>query len=466
MWCPHNSVALFKTNVDLMAEVVAAIGAAASVIQLVDTISKGRAWIWDLAKTTKSFQYQAKALLDLAESSRLQYAGHLDEQFWDMYVTECKAFYKTAQELHVDSKRGCRLANWLRKAYMWKVRKCGLNESLKRLSTYVMVVTQLGVTRPQSSELMQALRMTAQLKMHGRYTSSLEYAEKAEVLSVAAHGTDATETLKAQSQIAEIIGLSGNLNKAERAWRRLLDTRNRVYGAKDLDTIATISNLAIVLHAQGNFEEAEVRYRDALALHQEIQGTDEALMKTKHNLAITLQDQKKYQEAEDLYEVVLAWKRAKLGSTDVSTLSTINNLGALYQLQEEWGDAWKMYEEAFIGRTKLLGSTHPNTIRTRLNMAAILEAQGQYAEAEFMARGAFELYIDRLGTDNSDTISAMRLLARILHLLERYEDSESMSRAAFMASRNLLGPEHKDTLALQSQADQLRDWIRECEDCG
>ena len=77
-------------------------------------------------------------------------------------------------------------------------------------------------------------------------------------------------------------------------------------GAENESTLATMSNLAVNLDAQGKFREGEELHRKALKVRQRNCASEHpSTLVTMNNLAVNLGSQKRLAEAEKLLQQIL-----------------------------------------------------------------------------------------------------------------------------------------------------------------
>jgi tetratricopeptide (TPR) repeat protein len=92
-------------------------------------------------------------------------------------------------------------------------------------------------------------------------------------------------------------------------------------------TLMSMSNLAIVLRAQGKYEQAEEVLRQALGLCETVLGKEHPdTLRSINNLATVLSDQGKYEQAEEMHRQALGLSETVLGKEHPNTLTSMNNL--------------------------------------------------------------------------------------------------------------------------------------------
>src|SRR5689334_2314447 len=89
------------------------------------------------------------------------------------------------------------------------------------------------------------------------------------------------------------------------------------------------------------------------------------------------QNQGKYIEAEPLYKQALAIHEKVLGSDHPDMAISLNNLAELYRSQGKYIEAEPLYKQALAIREKVLGSDHPYTAISLNNQAGLYKSQSK-----------------------------------------------------------------------------------------
>jgi Flp pilus assembly protein TadD len=85
----------------------------------------------------------------------------------------------------------------------------------------------------------------------------------------------------------------GDLEEAERLYRRALDIKERLLGPEHPEVGTTLNNLAVVYRRRGRLEEAEALYRRAIdILSETVEPSHPALAASRGNLSKILNDRK------------------------------------------------------------------------------------------------------------------------------------------------------------------------------
>ncbi|KAJ8063066.1 hypothetical protein OCU04_008308 [Sclerotinia nivalis] len=115
----------------------------------------------------------------------------------------------------------------------------------------------------------------------------------------------------------------GELVKAEKLFRRLIEAKKRVLGHDRLETLSSIFGLVRVLCHIGKLANAEALSRNLLQDSQRIfENTHVVTRHYTRDLTIMLDDQEKYSEALPYYEKVYTFDLATFGPDNPKTLES------------------------------------------------------------------------------------------------------------------------------------------------
>jgi tetratricopeptide (TPR) repeat protein len=247
--------------------------------------------------------------------------------------------------------------------------------------------------------------------------------------------------------VGSLLWQNGKYNEAEKLNRRALEGYENQPGVHGLDTLSSVTSLALVLQAQGKYDEAEKLHRRALEGYEKQLGVHHLnTLISVNNLASVLHYQGKYDDAKKLYQRALEGKEKKLGVHHLDTLISVNNLASVLRDQGKYDEAEKLNRRALEGYEKQLGVHHLNTLRSVNNLASVLHYQGKYDEAEKLNRRALEGREKELGVDHPHVFTSMNKLARTLRDQGKYDEAEKLNLRALEGRKKVLGAQHPDTL--------------------
>jgi tetratricopeptide (TPR) repeat protein len=309
---------------------------------------------------------------------------------------------------------------------------------------------------PKTSSLLY--RMAWFLMLQGDYDNAEIHIRRCVRLQEE-HGQSDLDILANIGMLALVLRYQGKYDQAEEMNRRALEGRKTVLGQDHPDTLVSASDLALTLQYQGKYEEAEIINRTVLGRREKALGQDHPHTLTSvDNLASVLRSQGKYGEAEEMNRRVLEDREKTLGQDHPDTLNSVDNLALVLQYQGRYDQAAEIDLRALEGRTKVLGQDHPDTLMSASNLALILQCQGNLSQAEEMNRRALEGCEKVLGQNHPDTLTSVSNLASVLQDRKEYDQAEEMNRRALGGRRKTLGDDHPDTLiSVNNLASVLQD---------
>jgi len=151
----------------------------------------------------------------------------------------------------------------------------------------------------------------------------------------------------------------------------------------------TIGNIYAAL---GDFENAEIMARNALALRQNgsaSQATD--LAESCFDLAHHLWSQGKLTEAERVARDGLRFATNSTGEKNALIAKSLAQLGVIVQDQGRLTEAEGLFRKSLVARKQLLGDNHPTVAQTLNKLSGVLALEGKVAEAEKVNREALKV---------------------------------------------------------------------------
>ncbi len=188
------------------------------------------------------------------------------------------------------------------------------------------------------------------------------------------------------------------------------------------DLANNLHNLASMLHSIGEDAEAELHYREALAIGRASLGEHPRVADTMDNLATVLRD--RGDEAERLLREALAIRRGLFGEQHADVAVSLSRLGTLFGLRGDLAGAEPFHREALAIRRTALGEEHPRVATTRGALGETLIGLGRYREAEEVLLAAHALLLAAVGEEHTET-------QQLVHsLVELYDAWDKPDQAA------------------------------------
>jgi len=169
--------------------------------------------------------------------------------------------------------------------------------------------------------------------------------------------------------IGETYETIGLYQPAEEQLRRALDTRRRLLGDENRETLLSMKHLSFLYMKQGRYAESRVLAESGLNLHRRVLGeNDRETLASAYNLALIYSSMDRYGEAERIYQETLAAQIRTLGKDHSDAMNSMEALGVLCKEAARYGEAESLFRKALEKRKQITGFAHPDTERVRTNL--------------------------------------------------------------------------------------------------
>jgi serine/threonine protein kinase/Tfp pilus assembly protein PilF len=244
----------------------------------------------------------------------------------------------------------------------------------------------------------------------------------------------------------------GDYREAELLFREALALLEELYGPESTRSTAVLSNLASALGAQREFEKAEPIARRAVALTRLRYGDDHPeLAGVLQNHANVLSQLDRDDEARESFEEALAIRERALPSGHAKIGDSLTSVASLYRRSGEHDRAHANYLRALEIYRESLPAGHPKFAILLNNLGALERTRGRHQQSLEHHRAALEVALERLKPEHPRVSVTHRHICRALHSLERDEealDECRKSTAGYAASGKAL--DLAETLQLQA----------------
>lgn len=263
--------------------------------------------------------------------------------------------------------------------------------------------------------------------MHCEYGPARELIETA--VASAGDEMDRNDTDTAYFNLGWISILSGNLKAAGKAFERSRRIRSEEYGEDNWRTSITISALADVHRASGEYQKAK-RLSDAVWQIQteQLSGDDLIRASTAMNRGLLLIDLGAFDEADrilaDAYRVAQGKTRIPLrASIPLAQGLSVSTKGHYHRADELLQQSLAIAEEAY-------GPGHRMTLDYRAILGANLIKLGRLDEAESLLTETLALREKLTDVRVIDLADLLCILGELYLELDRFSDAESVVRRA------------------------------------
>lgn len=202
------------------------------------------------------------------------------------------------------------------------------------------------------------------------------------------------DSIRTLAHLASVRSLRREYEQAEELLARVVEFTRAELGDDAPQTLSFRSDHANALTRVGRTQEAEAELRAVLAARRAAPESDHKQRHTVillNSLAVLLHDQGRFEEAEALYREGLALARELLGDDDTDTLTALTNLGSLLRSTGRIEQAEPILREGYAGIRRVYGDNHARTADVAVVLARFLDATGRHNEAAERYEGAVKV---------------------------------------------------------------------------
>ena len=213
-------------------------------------------------------------------------------------------------------------------------------------------------------------------------------------------------------------------------------------------TVDAREDLAIAYVYTGNYQEAEMLFKEILREQERFSGlmTDQfSLHKANHNMGNILCDLNRHELAEDYYQKALRWRLKTLGSDNCYTLITLMQLAMVRTKLARYQEAETLLLKVIRGYPEWASlSTH--VVGARHCLAITLGTQpSRLREAEILFKRVWAETATIYGEKHPCSLAVAHDLAYCQYRQGRYTESVSVGRLALDGRIAKLGQDHPRT---------------------
>jgi tetratricopeptide (TPR) repeat protein len=279
----------------------------------------------------------------------------------------------------------------------------------------------------------------------GAYAEGRDQLTRALVLLRQTVGDNQDDTIRVRVNLATASMMLGDFPTAERLIDEAAAACRPETSAAVVDKV--LSNQVSLLLRLGRLKEAEPLLIDLVARTRSTRGDrDLTTLMTLSQLAVLYSMTGHYDRAEPLAAEAHAGHREMLGDDHPHTQMSGGNLANIYFHLGRLDQAETLYRHNLSVRRRTAGDTHPDTLIALTQLAHACRASGRHEEAITLCREAVSGFRQELGPLHPDTLYAIADLAVMLAVADRAAEAEPLFREALAGRRKALGDTHPDTL--------------------
>ncbi|WP_437563087.1 CHAT domain-containing tetratricopeptide repeat protein [Sorangium sp. So ce542] len=221
------------------------------------------------------------------------------------------------------------------------------------------------------------------------------------------------------------------------------DLQGATWRTAEVDEANRLTAEADARKAQGRYEGAIPLLKRALALYENVLGTNHpTVAKALSNLGVLHREQGDYAQAEQLHRRALAMRAEALGPDHPVVASSLNDLSVLYRTRGNYARAESLAERALAIRENALGPDHPDVAQSLATLAVLCGDKGDYARSESLHLRALAIREEALGKGHPDVALSLNDLAALYRAKRDYAQAELLSERALAIQEKALPPDH------------------------
>ncbi len=269
-------------------------------------------------------------------------------------------------------------------------------------------------------------------------------------------GADHAQTAKSLTNLASVLHVQGETPRVEPLLSRTIAIQERALPADHPDVALTLATLGAYHSGRGDLASAEPYFRRALAIRERVLGVNHPqTLNTLDNLAKAMLELDRLDEAEALSRRVLTSHEQRFGPEHAETAFALTALGEVLYKKGHHAAAEPLIRRALAVQQRNLSPDHPDTGLSMWHLANALHGLRQFDEAEPLARRALELWEASFGADHEWTAWGLICLAEIRLAQGDAAEAAALAERAAGLLLGVYGEQHTvlaSTLVLQARA--------------
>jgi tetratricopeptide (TPR) repeat protein len=282
---------------------------------------------------------------------------------------------------------------------------------------------------------------------------------------------------EALSNLGEVLYEEGDFENAERNYRQALALRQKLFGDEHPDVILSLRQLAQLYVMRNEFAKGEKAYEEVLALQKKTFGEEHPeIASSLHGLALARGMQGDFAASQALEEQALAMRRKLYPAEHLALAESLNQLGTLAAVRGELAEAGSLLDTALTMLKKLERTNSLEAVSVLWALGWVRQQAGEPTAGalrdQAISLGLQDLTLTRALTDT------IHDFADLLKVRGRSADAEPLLLEAWSCWEKFRAPEKTlkwRRTALErlvrfyeetSRPDQATEWRRKLEALG
>ena len=221
----------------------------------------------------------------------------------------------------------------------------------------------------------------------------------------------------------------GNFQEAELKIKEAININERIVSVKHINYLNCLNTLALIYDHIGNYLQAEQIYNNLLLVIKKEYGDEHPLYITcLNNLTVLYTNKEDYSNAELIHKKILAIHQKELGREHPLYIISLNNLAEVYFYMRNYMEAERLYKESLDITRKIFGVNHPKYANNLEDLANIYRHLGNYDLAESYIKRSLEIKEYVFGKESIEYSHALYSML-LLHMNKNeYWNAERLCR--------------------------------------
>jgi tetratricopeptide (TPR) repeat protein len=235
----------------------------------------------------------------------------------------------------------------------------------------------------QKNPSSKTLRSMARVYMaYGEYMKAQPLAEKALALAKTKQVSD-SELAMCLIDLATLYTYQGELDKAEEMCKKGLQIQKKILYKKHPHLAYTLRILSAIYYEQGEYSKSKSVLDDAFVIMTDNPVVDdEAMAPFSVDMARVLVAQGNLEQAESYYQKAMLSIDACYGPNHLYTANVLAGMAKLYTLQKRYAEAEELINRAIQVQEKIYGPDHHLIAASWLTKARICQEKGELIQAQ------------------------------------------------------------------------------------
>lgn len=191
------------------------------------------------------------------------------------------------------------------------------------------------------------------------------------------------------SGLASLYRTQGKYDEADKLYPRILQVESKIDDPLNVERAITSSNYGLNLFYMGRYDEAEGKFKEALAVYEKRVGLNHpGTNLIRDNLVALYNRTKRYPEAETLLVQMLGSTEQRYGAVHTQVGTVLVALANVYEKQDKFAEAKSTYERLLKLDEQLSGAKSPRVAADLKNLARMNEKLSDAASAASMSQRA------------------------------------------------------------------------------